>query len=151
MAAALVAFAVPANAAVPEEMRPLGYFSFQRGCAPDDVECIVRDVWPDDLEERALAVIFGESPSGVVARTFADGRRCKEYGGDLRKTGPNGEIGPMQIFYEANRRFIKRLGYTKADLFDVRVNITVGYELYRQSKTGWRNWTCANRSWGRKG
>jgi hypothetical protein len=135
VAAALVAFAVPANAAIPEEMRPLGYFSFQRGCAPDDIECIVRDVWPDDLEDRAWGIVQGKN------------RKCNwgESNANPNAIGPQKEVGLFQIHpthFRGKRGFVTKLGYTRDDLFDPRINAEMALYLYENSRSGWKNWVC---------
>ena len=84
-------------------------------------ETIIREVWPDELEERALTIARRES--------------------SLRPEVYNGTCcyGLFQIHFQANRAFLATLGITSADqLRDARTNATAAYAMYQQS--GWTPW-----------
>ena len=84
-------------------------------------EMIIREVWPDELEERALTIAWRES--------------------SLRPDVYNGTCcyGLFQIHFEANRTFLATLGITSADqLRDARTNATAAYAMYQRS--GWAPW-----------
>jgi hypothetical protein len=85
-------------------------------------QAIIRDVWPDDLEERALAVAFRESRYDVTAKNYC----C---------------YGLFQIYWSVHRDWLGDLGITSAEhLFDARLNATAALELYTRSG-GWGPWT----------
>lgn len=88
--------------------------------APLSVEDIIRDVWPDDVEERALAIAYRESrfvPTAANACCF----------------------GLFQIHYAAHRAWLAAYGVTSpADLFDPTTNAVVALALYQQA--GWGPW-----------
>ena len=84
-------------------------------------EAIIREVWPDELEERALTIARRES--------------------SLRPEVYNGTCcyGLFQIHFQANRTFLATLGITSADqLRDARTNATAAYAMYQRS--GWAPW-----------
>ena len=73
---------------------------------PGGVEALIREIWPDDLEERALTIARRES--------------------GLRPDAYNGWCcyGVFQIYFNANRSFLARYGVTSADqLLDARTNV----------------------------
>ena len=85
-------------------------------------QAIIREVWPDDLEERALTVAFRESRYDVTARNYC----C---------------YGLFQIYWSVHRDWLDDLGITSAEhLFDARLNATAALELYTRSG-GWGPWT----------
>jgi hypothetical protein len=89
---------------------------------PGGVEALIREVWPDDLEERALTIARRES--------------------GLRPDAYNGWCcyGVFQIYFNANRSFLGRYGVTSANqLIDARTNVTIAYEMYKAS--GWSPWS----------
>jgi hypothetical protein len=89
---------------------------------PGGVEALIREVWPDDLEERALTIARRES--------------------SLRPDAYNGWCcyGVFQIYFNANRSFLGRYGVTSANqLLDARTNVTIAYEMYKVS--GWSPWS----------
>ena len=125
---------------------------------PAGIEACIRYVWPDDLEDRAIAVVFGHAVTAADGETIfarnigsrSNPRYCVESGGNPNAVGGVGEIGVMQLHpaHFGGRGFAGKLGYTKADAYDPETNIALGLELFRQAKSGWRQWTCAARSWG---
>lgn len=124
---------------------------------PAGIGACIRYVWPDDIEDRAIAVVFGHSVladgSLLMSRNIgsrSNPRFCVESGGNPNALGGIGEIGVMQLHpaHFGRRGFAGKLGHTKADAYDPETNITLGLELFRQAKSGWRSWTCAARVWG---
>lgn len=92
---------------------------------PGDVEAIIRDIWPNELEDRALVIATRES--------------------GLRPDAYNGWCcyGLFQIYFDANRSFLASLGVTAPQqLFDARTNTTVAYAMYQRS--GWAPWSSTN-------
>jgi hypothetical protein len=92
---------------------------------PDDVEAIIRQIWPDELEDRALVIAQRES--------------------GLRPDAYNGWCcyGLFQIYFDANRSFLSSLGVTAAEqLFDARTNARVAYAMYQRS--GWGPWASTD-------
>ena len=84
-------------------------------------EMIIREVWPDELEERAMTIAWRES--------------------SLRPEVYNGTCcyGLFQIHFEANRTFLATLGITSPDqLRDARTNAAAAYAMYQRS--GWAPW-----------
>lgn len=93
-----------------------------RSSEPGDVEAIIREVWPDDLEDNALRIVSRET-----GRTFDPTVRnacC---------------YGLFQIHWTAHRAWLAQFGVTSASqLLDARTNTEVAYQLYLID--GWRPW-----------
>ena len=93
--------------------------------APGDVEAIIRQIWPDELEDRAL--VIAERESGLQPDAY-NGWCC---------------YGLFQIYFDANRSFLSGLGVTAAEqLFDARTNVRVAYAMYQRS--GWGPWASTD-------
>ncbi len=76
---------------------------------------IIRDVWPDDLEERALEIAKRESN----LRSNVNNSCC---------------YGLFQIHWTAHKSWLASLGVTSASqLYDPTVNATAAYTLYQRS------------------
>lgn len=89
--------------------------------APGDVEQIIRDVWPDDLEERALEIAWRESNYIPTAKNFC----C---------------YGVFQIYWEVHRGWLADLGVTSAEqLYDPTTNARAALTLYQRAG-GWGPW-----------
>lgn len=89
-------------------------------CDRDDVECVVRDVWPDNLEDRALRIAYRESRWQPHVRTWC----C---------------FGIMQIHKMHLAWLCPQLGIcTTEALYDPRTNAEAGYALYLRD--GWNPW-----------
>ncbi len=89
------------------------------------VEGIIRAVWPDELEERALVIAQRES--------------------GLRPDAYNGWCcyGLFQIYFDANRSFLASLGVTAGEqLLDAGTNTNVAYAMYQHS--GWGPWATTD-------
>jgi LysM repeat protein len=84
---------------------------------------IIRDVWPDELEERALFIAQRESkyqPSAI------SGSKCC--------------YGLFQIYYRWHKTWLPEVGVTSANqLLDPRLNAAAAYRLY-QRNNGWGPW-----------
>ena len=82
---------------------------------------MIREIWPDDLEERALTIAKRES--GL--RPWVSNWCC---------------YGVFAIYFEMGKSWLADLGVTSAEqLYDARTNITAAYHLYTLS--GWRPWS----------
>lgn len=80
-----------------------------------EIEQIIRDVWPDELEEQALRIAFKESSYRPDAENFC----C---------------LGLFQIYWEVHRSWLAERGVTSRDqLFDARTNAEAAYALYQRS------------------
>ncbi len=87
------------------------------GSVPD----IIRAVWPDDLEQRALEIAWRESNFVPTAHNYC----C---------------YGLFQIYYEAHSSWLPAVGVNSAeDLFDPYLNSRAAYMLYQRSG-GWSPW-----------
>jgi hypothetical protein len=85
------------------------------------VRDIIRSVFPDHLEERALEIADRESNFDPRARNYC----C---------------YGLFQIYFEAHRSWLAGIGVDEAeDLFDPYVNSRAAYLLYQRSG-GWSPW-----------
>jgi hypothetical protein len=84
---------------------------------------IIRDVWPDDLEEEAIRIATRESNLRPTVKNYC----C---------------YGLFQIYYNAHRTWLASIGITSAaQLFDPRVNATAALALYNSN--GWAPWATA--------
>ena len=89
--------------------------------APGEIEQIIREVWPDDLEEQALRIAWRESGYNPRAQNYC----CS---------------GLFQIYYDVHASWLADLGVTSADdLYDPRTNATAAYALYQRSGS-WEPW-----------
>ena len=83
---------------------------------------IIRDVWPDDLEGRAIEIATRESTLIVTAKNSC----C---------------YGLFQINWEPHKAWLAGLGVTSPDqLFDAATNARAAYTLYQRAG-GWGPWT----------
>ena len=81
---------------------------------------IIRDVWPDDLEDEAIRIATRESGLIPTVRNSC----C---------------YGLFQIYYAAHRTWLASMGITgAAQLYDPRVNASAALALYNVS--GWSPW-----------
>ena len=84
---------------------------------------IIRDAWPDDLEERALFIAHRESKyqPGAISRS-----RCC--------------YGLFQIYYRWHKTWLPEVGVMSANqLLDPRLNAAAAYKMY-QRNNGWGPW-----------
>ena len=85
-----------------------------------DTESIIRAAWPDDLEERALAIAYRESRLIPTARNSC----C---------------YGLFQIHWGAHRGWLASIGVTDpAQLLDAQTNAEAALALYQRN--GWAPW-----------
>jgi len=85
-----------------------------------EVEQIIREIWPDDLEARALAIADRESNLNPLAKS-----RCC--------------YGLFQIYYRWHTGWLPSVGVTSAEqLFDPVLNTRAAYKLYQRN--GWGPW-----------
>jgi LysM repeat protein len=88
----------------------------------DEVIAIIREVWPDELEERAIQIAVRESTLVPTARN-----RCC--------------LGLFQLYYEVHKSWLASIGVTSANqLFDPKVNAVAALTLYNRAG-GWGPWT----------
>ena len=92
-----------------------------------EVERIIRAIWPDDLEERALKIAWRESNY----RADADNGWCC--------------IGLFQIYWTIHQTWLGSVGVTsRAQLFDAEANTRAALALYERSLAqrgdGWHPW-----------
>lgn len=84
---------------------------------------IIRDVWPDDLEDEAIRIATRESNLIPTVRNSC----C---------------YGLFQIYYTAHRAWLASMGITSAaQLYDPRANATAALALYNTS--GWSPWATS--------
>lgn len=84
------------------------------------VEQIIRDVFPDNQEDHAIAIAYRESRFVPTARNSC----C---------------YGIFQIHFRANAPTLATLGITSPEqLLDARTNIEAAYVIYQRS--GWAPW-----------
>ena len=84
---------------------------------------IIRDAWPDELEERALAIAQRESKlqPGAVS-----GSRCC--------------YGLFQIYYRWHKNWLPSVGVNSAqELLNPILNVKAAYRMY-QRNNGWGPW-----------
>lgn len=87
---------------------------------PAQVEAMIREIWPDDIEDRAVAIAVRESGLDPTVHNFC----C---------------FGVFAIYFEMGRSWLSGLGVTSAEqLFDARTNVSAAYKLYTLS--GWTPW-----------
>ncbi len=86
------------------------------------VQQIIRDVWPDDLEARAIEIADRESNFVPTAKNYC----C---------------YGVFQIYWSVHQSWLAGLGITSAEqLYDPTTNARAAYALYQRAG-GWGPWT----------
>ena len=84
------------------------------------VEAIIREVWPDDLEDKAVAIATRESKLNPSVHNWC----C---------------YGVFAIYFDMGKNFLPQMGITSPEqLLDARTNITAAYKLY--TLAGWDPW-----------
>jgi LysM repeat protein len=87
-----------------------------------EVMQFIRDAWPDQLEERALAIAHRESKFNPSALS---GSKCC--------------YGLFQIYYRWHTSWLPNVGITSpSQMFDPRLNAAAAYRLYQRN--GWGPW-----------
>jgi hypothetical protein len=113
--AAFVA-AVAANQATSTTEAPM-----RKSWTKAQVEQVIRDVWPDDLEDHAIAIARRESNLIPTAHNWC----C---------------YGLFAIYFQVGKRFLNSIGVTSAaQLSDPVTNARAAYAMYRAS--GWKPWS----------
>lgn len=111
-----VTVTAPAKRLTPPALVPLGQ--------PESAESIIRDVWPDNLEDHAVAIATRESrlQPGVINRN-------------------RDATGLFQIMWSVHRRWLcPQLGVcAQSDLQDARTNAAAALALYERDG-GWGPW-----------
>jgi LysM repeat protein len=93
----------------------------QRTYSRDEVIAIIREIWPDDLEERAIQIASRESNLQPGVRNSC----C---------------FGLFQLYFNVHKGWLGQLGVTSAtQLYDPRVNAFAALVLYNRSG-GWGPW-----------
>lgn len=86
-----------------------------------EVQQIIREVWPDDQEDKAIAIAWRESNWVPTVRNYC----C---------------IGLFQIYWNVHKSWLIPLGVKSSDmLFDPRINATAALALYQRAG-GWAPW-----------
>jgi hypothetical protein len=86
-----------------------------------EVQAIIRAIWPDELEERALEVAWRESNHRPTAKNFC----C---------------YGVFQIYWNVHKGWLPSLGITSPEqLYDPTLNTRAALALYERSG-GWGPW-----------
>jgi hypothetical protein len=84
---------------------------------------MIREIWPAELAERAIAVAHRESR-----------HRADAYNGWCC-------YGVFQIYWTVHRSWMSAHGVTSVNqLFDARTNILMAYQIYQRAG-GWGPWT----------
>ena len=107
----------PASTAAPSTTAPPPPNSYTKA----QVEQIIRNVWPDDLEDEAVRIATRESNLIPTVRNSC----C---------------YGLFQIYYGANKASLNSWGITSAaQLYDPQVNAYAAYAMYLRAN-GWGPW-----------
>ena len=84
---------------------------------------IIRDAWPDDLEEQAIAIAQRESRLNPKA---VNSSKCC--------------YGLFQIYYRWHKSWLPNIGVTTANqLLNAQLNAIAAYRMYQRSN-GWGPW-----------
>jgi LysM repeat protein len=107
--------AAPPNTPAPTTTVP------QKSYTKAEVEAIIRAVWPDDLEDKALAIAWRESNHKPGVRNWC----C---------------FGLFQMHWNAHKKWLATIGVTdSSQLFDPLVNANAALTLYYRAG-GWGPW-----------
>ncbi len=89
------------------------------------VVAIIREVWPDELEETALFVARRES--NLVPSVVGGKNNCC--------------LGLFQMYWSVHQSWLTKSGITDpSQLLDPRVNTQAALALYRRNGNSWRPW-----------
>ncbi|MEM9517388.1 MAG: hypothetical protein AAGA42_21245, partial [Actinomycetota bacterium] len=90
--------------------------------SPEQVQQIIRDIWPDELEERAIEIAWRESN---WIPTADNGHCCH---------------GVFQIYWTVHRGWLADFGVTSLEqLYDPVINTQMALEIYNRAG-GWGPW-----------
>jgi LysM repeat protein len=113
--------ATPAPATTTPAASPGGPTQSSTNSTPDEIKQIIRDVWPDELEERAIEIAYRESRFVPTAKNFC----C---------------YGLFQMYWTVHQSWLNDIGVTDdQQLFDPVTNARAAYELYQRAG-GWGPW-----------
>jgi hypothetical protein len=121
--AAITPAATPVNTTAPATTAgtPAGATPSSTNSTPDEVKQIIRDVWPDELEERAIEIAYRESRFVPTAKNFC----C---------------YGLFQMYWTVHQSWLNDIGITDdQQLYDPATNARAAYELYQRAG-GWGPW-----------
>jgi LysM repeat protein len=91
----------------------------------EQVKDIIRAVWPDDLEDKALQIAGRESGYDPTAKNYC----C---------------YGVFQLYWDVHKSWMKAAGISSAqELYNPEVNAYAAYLLYQRSG-GWGPWSQTN-------
>jgi hypothetical protein len=90
------------------------------GYSKEEVEAIIRSIWPAELADEAVRIAKRESSLVPTVRNWC----C---------------YGLFQIYFEVNKKTLSAVGVTAAEqLYDPHVNAQAAYYMYQRS--GWGPW-----------
>ena len=90
-----------------------------------EVRAIIREVWPDDLEETALFIARRES--NLVHTVVGGSSNCC--------------LGLFQLYWSVHKSWLTASGVTNpSQLLDPRINAEAALALYRRNGNSWRPW-----------
>ena len=85
---------------------------------------IIREIWPDELEDRAIAIAKRESK--LQPNVIGIPNKCC--------------YGLFQIYYRWHKQWLPKIGVVKASqLLDPRLNTKAAYQIYLRNN-GWGPW-----------
>ena len=112
---------IPPATTTPVTTEPVGATPSSSNSTPAEVKQIIRDVWPDELEERAIEIAYRESRYVPTAQNYC----C---------------YGLFQIYWSVHRTWLDDIGITDGQqLFDPATNARAAYALYQRAG-GWGPW-----------
>ena len=104
---------------------PAPQYQAPRTYSRSEVEQIIRDEWPDSLEENALFVAKRESNFNPSVRNWC----C---------------VGLFQMYWNVHKSWMKNYGVTNLNqLYDPRTNAKLAYAMYQRSNS-WGPWCTRN-------
>ena len=112
---------LPKAAVTKEEASGLRLAAPTRRYSTQQSAAIIREVFPDNLEDRAIAIARRESHLNAAAYNSC----C---------------VGLFQIHWRAHKSWLSKMGITSArQLLDAQVNATAAYAMYKRSNN-WGAW-----------
>lgn len=111
----------PPAAAPPTTRPPATVTPSKQNWSQDEVIAIIRQVWPDELEEKAIAIAWRESKHRPGVRNYC----C---------------FGVFQIYWNVHKGWLSSIGVTAAEqLYNPLVNAQAALMLYNRAG-GWGPW-----------
>lgn len=113
--------AAPTTTKAPSTTKPPSTTLPPSSYTVEQVKQIIRDVWPDDLEQRALEIAYRESRYNPLAKNWC----C---------------YGVFQIYWDVHKSWLPQIGITTANqLYDPYLNSLAAYWVYKRAG-GWGPW-----------